>query len=166
MTLSLRPIGGFTLIEMLLALSLFSLLLTMGYQTIAAESNNSARVTQALQQQASLRATYRSLTNAFKSMAPVTGNQFEITFDLSRADSPWLQGSKVIRFVINAEQEMWAYIDDDDKGTQLIQNIDRAEFAFVSNQTSLGQWQSPRRPNALELKWIEGGERQRWRFTH
>lgn len=155
---------GFTLIEMVLALSLFSLILLMGYQAIASTSQSSKRLSAVTEQQQELRATFRSLDNAFKSMAPLKGDRFNVEFNLSDADSPWLSGSKFIRFNINTEQELWAFLDEDPIGTLLSANMTGAEFTFHSKERVLSAWDSSKQPQAMELSWLLGEERLTWRF--
>ena len=156
--------SGFTLLEMVLAMGLFSLILVMGYKAITMTAKSRSRVSTAIDQQESLRATFRSLSHAFNSIAPLQGRRNQIEFDLSRADSSWLQGSKKIQFVVTTDEKLWAFLDDDEQGTLLMSSMVGAQFAFIDGDVRLSNWDSARRPTSIELSWLKGNELQRWRF--
>lgn len=156
--------SGFTLLEMVLAISLFSLILVIGYQAITMTAKSRLRISTAIDQQESLRVTFRSLSHAFRSIAPLQGKLDRIEFDLSRANSTWLQGARKIQFIVNADGELWAFLDDDEQGSLLMSSMAGAEFTFIDGDVRLPTWDSARRPRAIELSWFKGNELQQWRF--
>ncbi|MFT6406812.1 MAG: prepilin-type N-terminal cleavage/methylation domain-containing protein [Arenicella sp.] len=164
MRVPIRPASGFTLIEMVLALSIFSLILLMAYQAIVSSAEAQQRVSQSVDQQNELRSAYRTLSNAFDSQAQFFGDKHSIEFDLSSADSEWLEGVDWLRLVISNDQRLSAYIDSEAQASRLLSLVDQAEFSYIDGDLKHLRWDKIQRPNAVELSWREQGELHRWRF--
>ncbi|MBL4672966.1 MAG: prepilin-type N-terminal cleavage/methylation domain-containing protein [Arenicella sp.] len=162
---STKQVNGFTLIEMVLALSIFSLILLIAYQTVVSSSQARLRVSNAIDQQSERRSAYRTLSNAVDSQASVSGDRYSIEFDLSTADSPWLEGADRLRLVIADDHSLWAYVDGQQPGSRLLREIDQAEFSYFNDGISQLNWNKASRPSAIELNWSEQGQLQRWRFS-
>jgi prepilin-type N-terminal cleavage/methylation domain-containing protein len=160
-----KQVNGFTLIEMVLALSIFSLILLIAYQAMVSSSRAKLRVSNSVDQQSERRSAYRTLSNAIDSQANVNGDRYSIEFDLSSADSPWLEGADRLRLVITDDQSLWAYIDNQQPGSRLLGAMDQAEFSYFDDGVSELSWNKTVRPNAIELSWSEQGQLQRWRFS-
>ena len=160
-----KQANGFTLIEMVLALSIFSLILLMAYQALVSSSQAKLRVSNAVDQQSERRSAYRTLGNAIDSLATINGDRHFIEFDLSSADSPWLEGADRLRLEIAADHSLWAYIDDQQPGSRLLELGDQAEFSYLDDGLSQMRWSKAIRPNAIELSWSEQGQLQYWRFS-
>jgi prepilin-type N-terminal cleavage/methylation domain-containing protein len=157
--------NGFTLIEMVLALSIFSLILLIAYQSIVSSSQAKLRVSNAIDQQSERRSAYRTLSNAIDSQASISGDRYAIEFDLSSANSRWLEGADRLRLVIADDQSLWAYVDNQQPGSRLLGSLDQIEFSFVNDGLSQPNWNNASPPSALELSWSEQGQLQRWRFN-
>lgn len=162
---STKQVNGFTLIEMVLALSIFSLILLIAYQAVVSSSQAKLRVSNAVELQSERRSAYRTLSNAIDSQALINGDRHSIEFDLSSADSPWLEGVDRLRLVIADDQSLWAYIDGQQPGSRLLSWIDQAEFSYFNDDISQPNWNKASRPSAIELSWSERGQLQRWRFS-
>jgi prepilin-type N-terminal cleavage/methylation domain-containing protein len=162
---STKQVNGFTLIEMVLALSIFSLILLIAYQAVVSSSQAKLRVSNAVDLQSERRSAYRTLSNAIDSQASISGDRYAIEFDLSSADSPWLEGADRLRLVIADDQSLWAYIDGQQPGSRLLGSIHQAEFSYVNDGISLLNWNKASQPSAIELSWSEQGQLQRWRFS-
>lgn len=164
MNSSTSKIKGFTLIETVLTLSIFSLILLVAYQAMIISAEGRERVSKLAEQQNQLRTTYRSLSNAFDSQAQLKGSQSQIEFDLSTSDSTWLSGAKQLRFVIHDDVSLRAYLDNQQQYSVLMANLINPEFAYFNGESMQNSWNSLQRPIAIELTWFDGGTLQRWRF--
>ena len=156
--------AGFTLIELVLAMSIFSLILLMAYQALTSSAQAKLRVSQSVEAQSDLRSAYRTLSNAFDSRAQIKGDTHSIELDLTTADSAWLEGAKRIQFVIGDDQALWAYIDRQSQASRLFSGLELAEFRYIDGDLSHRNWRNSQRPDAVELSWSEGGVLRRWRF--
>jgi len=157
--------NGFTLLEMVLALSIFSLILLMAYQAVVSSSQAKLRVSNAVDHQSEQRSAYRTLGNAVGSLADINGDRHFIEFDLSYADSPWLEDVGRLRLVIATDRSLWAYVDDQEPGTRLLGLGEQAEFSYIDDGIRQLSWSKSNRPSAIELSWSEQGQLQRWRFS-
>lgn len=164
MIASRKHAGGFTLIEMVLSLSVFSLILLIAYQTVVLSSQAKLRVSAAVDQQSDLRSAYRTLSNAFDSQANFIGDRHFIEFDLTTAESNWLEGAERLRLVISDDQRLLAYIDGQQSPSRLLGLIDQAEFGYLDDDLNHKEWNKAQAPNVIELSWRERGELLRWRF--
>lgn len=163
---NIEPRGrGFTLIEMVLALSIFSLIILMSYQVLATTAQAKLRVSQSSDEQTQLRAAYRTLGNAFAARAQLNGDKSKVELNLSRADSTWLDGTQFISFVILDGQALWAYVDNDEaQASLLLSGLEQAEFKYFVGEQSRAAWALKSPPVAVELSWIERGELRKWLF--
>jgi len=161
---SLDTVNGFTLIELVLAMSIFSLILLMAYQVLASSARAKLSVSDSVGKQAELRSAYRTLSNAFDSGAQIKGDRHNIELDLTTADSPWLEDAKRISFVLSVDHILSAVVDDQDYESILLDALEQAEFRFFDGELRHSNWSSIQRPSAIELSWNHGGELRRWRF--
>lgn len=155
---------GFTLIEMLLALSVFSLIMLVAYQALGASAKAKLRVSQSIDQQSQLRSAHRTLSNALDSRAAINGGRFRLELDMSVADSPWLAGANSVRFEIDKDGSLTAYIDNN-QASLLIETLDQPQFRYFTNDATRSSWAQSDRPSAVEFSWVEHGEVRRWRFN-
>ena len=161
---SITQHSGFTLIEMLLALSIFSLMLLFTYQTIVSSADAKRRVSESVGQQSELRSAYRTLSNAFASKAIFIGDKSSIDFDLSSADSAWLEGADRLSLVFSKDQSLLAFVDDEAQASRLLSSINQAQFGYIHGGLRYRQWDKTQRPDLVVLSWNEQGELQRWQF--
>ena len=155
--------NGFTLVETLLAVTIFALILLVAYQTLESSVQAKLRVANSVERQNQLRLTHRTLTNVFDSGAELSGDSGAVEIDLSSGDSPWLEGAKRISLVISEDQTLWATIDSD-QASKLLELSGVAEFAYLEGEIRHVFWQGQRRPTGVELSWLEGGELRHWLF--
>ncbi len=163
-TINLRREGGFTLIETVLAMSIFSLILLIAYQTLVTGAQAKQRVSESASLQTQQRSAYRTLANAFDAGARVIGAQHTIEIDLTTGDSIWLEEAKNIEFALTPDGELWAYVDVDQQASLLLSQLDQAKFSYFAAGERHSQWNSKLSPSAVDLSWVEGGELRRWRF--
>jgi prepilin-type N-terminal cleavage/methylation domain-containing protein len=164
MMTSTKNLNGFTLIEMVLSLSIFSLILLIAYQTVVSSSQAKLRVAKSVEQQSELRSAYRTLTNAFDSQASFIGDKHFIEFDLTTAQSPWLEEAESLRLVLTEDQRLLAYVDGRQSPSPLLSFINQAEFSYLDDDLIQLRWNRSQPPKAIQLSWNKQGELQRWRF--
>ncbi len=155
---------GFTLLEMVLALSIFSLILLVTYQVLVSSAQSKLRVSQEVNRQYQLRSAHHTLSNAFETKARIKGDRHRIEFDLSAGDSTWLDGARWLTLVIRDDQSLWASIDSDKDASRILDSASGAEFRYLKDEVSHSKWQAVRPPHAVEFSWFSGGEPRRWRF--
>ena len=163
MTIVTQKQSGFTLVETLLALTIFGFILLVAYQALESSVQAKLRVTSSVERQHQLRLAHRTLTNVFDSGAELSGDNDSVEIDLSSGDSPWLEGAKRISLVISEDQTLWASIDGGD-ATKLLEMSGVAEFGYLEGEIRHVVWQGQRRPSGVELRWLEGGELRGWQF--
>ena len=163
MTIIAQKQSGFTLVETLLALTIFGFILLVAYQALESSVQAKVRVVSSVEQQNQLRLAHRTLTNVFDSGAELSGDNDSVEIDLSSGDSPWLEGVKRISLVISEDQTLWAGIDGGEV-TKLLEMPGVAEFGYLDGGIRQVIWQGQRRPTGVELRWLEGGELRRWQF--
>ncbi len=156
---------GFTLIELVMALSIFSLILLIAYQALVQTAQSKLRVSESVNQQNELRSAYRVLGDAFEAGAKLTGHRYRVELDLTMADSRWLAGSKHIVFEIDEDQALWASLDNDQPSSLLLSALDQAEFRYLDGEQIHASWDSAQSPALIELSWFDDGEPQAWRFA-
>lgn len=156
--------AAFTLIELLLALSLFGLILLLAYQTLVSSALVKQRVSESIEQQSKLRAAYRTLTNALSSKGRITGDHQSIKLDLDLSDSSWLEGVSTIDFVIDEGQSLLAYLDAGGQASELAYFSDQAEFSYVRDGIVYRVWKSEQSPDSVVLSWVENSVVHRWQF--
>ena len=155
--------NGFTLIEVLLAISLFSLLMLIGYQGIISTATGRANVIEKTERQANLRDAHSSLSNSLAAMTPIQGNSTRLNIDLSQAKSPWLMDADSLSFYISQTGELQTELDGASNGA-LLSGLGDAQFSYYSGGDKFSAWERKQRPELIELSWREGDQIKRWRF--
>jgi type II secretory pathway component PulJ len=151
---------------MLLALSIFSMIILMAYQVLQTTAQAKLQVSASSDQQGALRAAHRILDHAFDSRAQITGRKDSVELNLSNSDSRWLQGTQRLSFAIVDGHALWAYLDNDEaQATLLLSELDQAEFRYLEESLSYRNWDKKPLPLAVELSWVQGDEVRKWLFS-
>ena len=156
---------GFTLIEVMLVLTLFSLLMTMAYQSIVAGAQAKSIVQARVSQQSMLRSVHRTLQHALSSGARIKGASDRVEIDLRYADTDWLDGVDKMQLFANGEGELRAAVDDSPGPTVLLGNFKRHGFRYLSGGLEYPLWNQVQRPDAVVFYWTSGDIQERWLFS-
>ena len=156
---------GFTLIEVLVSLSLFSLIIAISYQSIISTATGRSLLLAKVDRQYALRASHLTLKNAFISGSMVRGDRQQIEFDLAAANTSWLLGSRKLVLTISKQGQLLANVDDAKTNSVLMNNLDQAKFSYHSKGVGQTEWPGKTSPDWAELSWVENGEQQEWRFS-
>ena len=156
---------GFTLIEVLVSLTLFSLIIAIAYQSIISTATGRSLLVEKVDRQYALRAAHLTLKNAFSSGSLVWGDRQQIEFDLATSDTPWLLGTQKLMLTINKQGQLLAKLDNAADNSVLMNKLDQAAFMYHSNGVDQREWALNTLPDWAELSWTENGEQRRWRFA-
>ncbi|NND00611.1 MAG: prepilin-type N-terminal cleavage/methylation domain-containing protein [Gammaproteobacteria bacterium] len=157
-------VHGFTLIETLLALLLFTLILTMGYQSIVSASQARKLVVENVDRQHALRITHRTLGQAISSNGLLSGDLTHLEINLRGATSGWLPDNRSITLSINSQGQLLARLDEQQYSEILLDGLYQAQFNYLEDQISHASWNKKIQPHLVELSWFEKGAHNNWKF--
>ena len=176
---------GVTLLELLTALAIFSLIMIMGYQGIVQLSYNQRYIEDAAQNQTQQALAHRTLRQALETRASLIGTSTEFSLNLQSSDSPYFAQKSSQTFVI-ADNTLSTYFDLESESTVLLRDIENASFGYVSHHvdqpnsnraingnsnTEFVQnsraplWQAKTPPALIELSWQKDGQLNNWLFA-
>jgi len=176
---------GITLLELLTALAIFSLIMIMGYQGIVQLSYNQRYIEDAAQNQTQQALAHRTLRQALETRANLIGTSTEFSLNLQSSDSVYFAQKSSQTFVI-ADNTLSTYFDLESESTILLQGIENASFSYVghdahkpksneiingNSNTKLIQnsrsslWQARTPPTLIELSWQKDGQLNNWVFA-
>ena len=156
---------GFTLIEMMLVITVFSLMLTIAYQSIVASAQANSIVAVRIADQAMLRAAHRTLQQAFASGARINGSVDRMEIDMRYADSHWLDGTEKVLLRIGSGGELHAFADNSRKATVLLNGLEKLRFLYMSEGLEYSAWDQQVRPDSIVLDWQSADTHQQWWFS-
>ena len=156
---------GFTLIEIMLVITLFSLLMTMAYQSIVAGAQAKSIVQARVSQQSMLRAAHRTLQHALSSGARIRGSSDRVEIDLRYADTDWLDGVDKMQLFANRAGELSAVTDNSSGPTVLLKKLERHGFRYLSGGLEYAVWGQEQRPDAVVFYWASGDRQEQWFFS-
>ncbi|MEO0369567.1 MAG: prepilin-type N-terminal cleavage/methylation domain-containing protein, partial [Pseudomonadota bacterium] len=106
--MSAKPIGeaGFTLLELMLAMSLFAILSILASRTLIETRHNHNAIVSNVDLLSDQQAAYRTLRNTFLAGAKIVGTEEFIEVDLSHVHSGWLLDHSVLRFSISEQRSL------------------------------------------------------------
>ena len=156
--------AGFTLIEILLVLSMFCLILAMGYQSVVYTAQARTRVVDQVDQQQSLRGAHRTLNNVFSTNAPMSGTERSLRIELDQSDSRWLAGNSRLTLNLNSQGQLVAEVDNPVHRTILLTGLERASFRYFENNIGHSSWSNSTQPQLVSLQWSDSGRPINWKF--
>ncbi|MCH2190817.1 MAG: type II secretion system GspH family protein [Gammaproteobacteria bacterium] len=155
--------SGVTLLELIVVLSLFSLIATLTFQGLALTISNKVTIKQEVERQSEIAFTHRALSSAVESMAPINGSQIALTFYLHSSDSGYYPQANTQTFLIQ-DRSLKVILDSGSDETYLINDLDSAGFYFVSNGRRLYEWSRNENPDMLGFEWARHGKTHNWLF--
>jgi prepilin-type N-terminal cleavage/methylation domain-containing protein len=145
---------GFTVLELVVGLALFSLVLSMCYAALLDASKVYQRVSESAVQQQQQRTTYRTLRDALRSGAQVSGDRESLSLDLSSATSLWALTSSNVRFQIVDGKELWEFHNTNVDGQRLLQKFHGLRFSFGNSEGEMqSHWHRQEPPSRVGLSW-------------
>lgn len=148
------PSKGFTLVELVVVLALFSMVLLFCYQAFSASVAVQNRVSAAIIAQTQLRTTYGALRSALESGGSITGDARQLTVNLSDASSRWLldQGVKRVRFSLTDSGQLWQQLDGRLPSELLLEQARGVQFSYLTAKGErVSEWQALSNPQAVVL---------------
>ena len=155
---------GFTLIEVLISISVFSLLMLIAYQALGLTAQSKQAIAKESSAQSELRTTHRLLSNLMTSGASFSGELQWIEVDLSTATTAWLAGSDNLFLGVSDSQDLLAELDGETEQSVLLSGVDGLSFRYFDGKEFSQQWQSKQAPRALVVDWERNGEVYQWWF--
>ncbi len=155
---------GFTLIEVLISISIFSLLMLIAYQALSLTAQSKQAITNESSRQAELRTTHRLLSNLLSSGASFSGELQWLEIDLSSANTAWLAGGESLILGVSESQDLLAELDGETEQSVLLSRVDSLSFRYFDRGEFSEQWRSKQVPSALVVNWERNGEVFEWWF--
>lgn len=155
---------GFTLIEVLISISVFSLLMLIAYQALNLTAQSKQAITNESSKQAELRTAHRLLSNLMSSGASFKGESQRIEVDLSSARTDLLAGSDTLFFGLSDSRDLLAELDTEAEQSVLLHELDALSFRYFDRGELSDQWRSKQVPSAIVLNWERDGEAYEWWF--
>lgn len=156
--------SGFTLLEIMIAISLFGLLLVLGYRSISTTAISTKQFQQFTDNYQQIRDAHRVLRQAIESGAAVSGDSLNLNLNLETANSQWLNTTNSINFKITIDGRLTAITDQATSATTLITGLDNAGFRFLTTDANHKHWSKNGNPNLIEFSWSKQNQRQQWQF--
>lgn len=155
--------SGFTLLELLISLTMFSLLMTMGYQSLTTLALNQRNIERHSELQSNKGLSHLALRNALNSGAVLTGapNAFELK--LNSVDTLYFPSSTSISFAIK-EGSLLSKTNNDARPTELMSDLEEASFSYLDTGQRYARWSQPKPPQMLEFSWLKNGQTHKWLF--
>ncbi len=149
--------NGFTLVELVVVLALFSLVLLFCYQAFSTSVAVQEKVSGAIVEQTQLRAAYSALRSAIESGGLITGDARQLSVELSHASSRWLldEGAQEVRFKLSASGELWQQQDGRLPSKLVLERVRAGQFSYLTAKGErLSQWQQANNPRAVILSGL------------
>ncbi len=153
--------SGFTLLEMLIALTLFALLIGLGYQALLNIALSQKKIAQHTAQQTSHAIAHRTIRQLIRSNAAISGSTQSLTFQFDGHDSPNYVNEKFLTISIHQNK----LIRTGSTNAILLSGIDSAIFSYQHNGQRLSNWKQEKQPDSIQLSWTENDEDHYWEFS-
>jgi prepilin-type N-terminal cleavage/methylation domain-containing protein len=157
--------SGFTLLEVILAITLFGMLVTIGYRAMVNGTQAKMIVRSQVIEQTMMGTAHRTLQQVFSSASRVKGSSNNLEIDLNYADNNWLDGVQFVRLTYNSNRELVAFTDTSAQGSLLMSNLNEAGFRYVAGGQEQSTWNLSKAPDAIIFFWSHQGYSQRWWFS-
>ena len=150
---------GFTLLELIVALALFSLILGFVYQVLVTSVDVHDRVSDSISSQERVRIAHRTLSDALASGGRFSGESRLLEIDLGSAITQWSLSAQLVRFEIRNGNELWQFMDKQTNGEMLLREPINLRFGYLdeTNQVYLS-WEEGKNPQAVSLGQVLSGE--------
>jgi len=155
---------GFTLIEVLISISIFSLLILIAYQALSLTAVSKQTIANESTAQSELRSAHRLLSNLMRSGASINGEAQQMVVDLGSASTAWLAGSETLFLGLSEAQDLFAEIDNEAEQSVLLYGLDSFRFRYFDRGEFSDEWRSQQAPSAVILNWERDGEVYEWWF--
>lgn len=158
---------GFSLIELVVSLSVFSILVIISYSALTSTFQQDQALEKVLDWEAEQRSAYQILTLAFATRARLVGDSNSINVMLNGADDPAFMQYDNLELWWDNGAALYAKGNTAKLPSQLLEFARDGEFFFLSGDQELSRWTSTSLPDALGVRFLGlGKERQsRWVFA-
>ena len=143
---------GFTLLELIVALALFSLILSFAYQALVTSVDVHSRVSDSISSQEQLRIAHRTLRNAVGSGGRISGTSGVLEIDLDSATTQWSLNARFVSFQIRNGNELWQFVDKQVQGELLLNASADLTFGYLNQASDVYlNWNENTNPQAVSL---------------
>lgn len=162
--------SGFTLLELLLALTLFAMLSVIGYQAIADVARAKGQIQSQVETQTQRRLAYRALQSAMSSGAEISGTRLDLRLLFSGQESNWPDSVTSAHIVLDSAGQLLSSLGPKGETTILMTGLEGAEFRYIKGgveHSSLdsASGQQSDSPVQLIFSWRQAGAVEQWRFS-
>lgn len=154
--------SGFTLIELIIALSIASIVIAMAYNSMARLSQSNKQLREHLTEEQNLWRTHQVLSQIFDHAEVVESQRDLIILEVTTAPLDWLKEVKKIQLTLSntstsQETSLLAQLDDEVSTNLLIKELVDARFSLSNNNSVNG--------SLITFEFMHNKRRHQWEFT-
>lgn len=155
--------SGFTLLELMISITLFTMLLGLGYQSMINLAYSQKAIERHTESQKARALSHRTLRQLIDSSAVLSGTSNTITFSFEQADTA-TRLNQTRHLIYISEQGLISKEPAHEEVT-LMTELASASFDYYKGGEKVSVWNRSSRPDLVELSWIENDSRRSWLFS-